>query len=409
MKFICIGISIIFQLGFLELTEANVLAVNEKKFRDKRYATPPTPVNRQYLDLSNSNSILCKDAPTTRRLPLSNTQLMQIFREKGGSFIPDYMATNIPDSREYFINMIALDYSQDNDSDFAVSQQANYRAKQTILEDLLKLQTWFAANTNAISPFTNLNMRRNNPMTSTSLIAKQSTFATEAAATTTIVDAQEEMAPSSLFSAEEAFSNSSLQNYLPNLDRHDMARMLREAGISSPPSALKDIFLPQQRVRRNADGSTSRIEYCSTKGSQTDDGFLHMCSTCAVTTTLPDDIFPRYINEAICERNDRTCLTIAGTPHGICKQKTFNLRMIRKRPGGCMLMVHSGQDVVIDDWELYSQEIRVCYNSHVKSDNINDMSDSSHVKSDNGQVKSDNHEILDSSHVMLGNSDVMKR
>ncbi|KAL3863582.1 hypothetical protein ACJMK2_005333 [Sinanodonta woodiana] len=323
------------------------------------------------------------------------------------------MATDIPDSRENFVNMVALDYGQQNDSSFAVSDRDNYRAKQTIVEDLLKLQTWFATNTNATPAFSNLNMSRNNPMASTSPLEKQSTFVTEAT-TTTLVDVQEEMAQPGLFNTEESSSSSSAQNQLPNLDRQDVVRMLREAGISSPPSVLKDIFLPQQRFRRNADGSMSRIEYCTTKGSQTDDGFLHMCSTCAVTTTLPDDIFPRYINEAICERNDRTCLTIAGTPHGICKQKTFNLRMIRKRPGGCMLMVHSGQNIVIDDWELYSQEIRVCsvlcqtivmrcqtavicQNSHEMSDNSHEMSDNSQVMSDSSAMSDNSHEISDSS------------
>ena len=53
-------------------------------------------------------------------------------------------------------------------------------------------------------------------------------------------------------------------------------------------------------------------QYCQLKGSQTADGYLHMCSTCAVITKLPEDYFPRYINEAVCKTGDSDCFVMQG-------------------------------------------------------------------------------------------------
>ena len=67
-------------------------------------------------------------------------------------------------------------------------------------------------------------------------------------------------------------------------------------------------------------GSVSREQYCQLKGSKTDDGFLHLCSTCAVITQLPDDYFPRFINEAVCKTGDSNCFLVNGR-----RKMIFNL------------------------------------------------------------------------------------
>ena len=46
--------------------------------------------------------------------------------------------------------------------------------------------------------------------------------------------------------------------------------------------------------------------------------------------------------------------------HGRCAQKIFNLNMLRRKQGICTVALQNGEKVVVDDWELYTQPIRVC-------------------------------------------------
>lgn len=60
-------------------------------------------------------------------------------------------------------------------------------------------------------------------------------------------------------------------------------------------------------------GTVSHTEYCQRRGTQTGTGYMHMCATCALTTQLPDNRFPRFINEASCDSADCDCFTVEGT------------------------------------------------------------------------------------------------
>ena len=76
----------------------------------------------------------------------------------------------------------------------------------------------------------------------------------------------------------------------------------------------------------NISGSISKEQYCHLKGSKTQDGYLHTCSTCAVITTLPDNYFPRFINEAVCKTGDSGCFVINGL--GKINMVTFDAFLI---------------------------------------------------------------------------------
>ncbi|XP_052226783.1 uncharacterized protein LOC127841770 [Dreissena polymorpha] len=111
------------------------------------------------------------------------------------------------------------------------------------------------------------------------------------------------------------------------------------------------------RHKRNADGSVS--SYCHPRGASTADGFLHMCSACALTTQFAEDRFPRVISEVECDSSDCDCFTVKGTAHGRCKTMTRPVKMLRKRAGMCRLMIFKGEQVILDDWEIYDQTTRV--------------------------------------------------
>ena len=57
---------------------------------------------------------------------------------------------------------------------------------------------------------------------------------------------------------------------------------------------------------------STEIEYCLARGTDVD-GYLNMCTTCAASTTLAEDKFPRMLNEVICDQKDQGCFTVNGT------------------------------------------------------------------------------------------------
>lgn len=47
------------------------------------------------------------------------------------------------------------------------------------------------------------------------------------------------------------------------------------------------------------------------------------------------------------------------TAHGQCKQTMFALNMLRKKKGHCQMLLHDGESLVFEDWELVPYKIRV--------------------------------------------------
>lgn len=106
------------------------------------------------------------------------------------------------------------------------------------------------------------------------------------------------------------------------------------------------------RVRRmttttNSDGSVTDIRACFERRTDTLNNNLRLCKMCAATTTLPQNVFPRFINEIICDR-DTTCLTRQGR----CYQNYVLLEFRRDT-----------NEVGLNrlaEWPKYRQKVRTC-------------------------------------------------
>ncbi|XP_035674407.1 uncharacterized protein LOC118414460 isoform X1 [Branchiostoma floridae] len=130
-----------------------------------------------------------------------------------------------------------------------------------------------------------------------------------------------------------------------------------------PESLARGVVLPEvlnisRRIIRDT-GSTE-VDYCLERGTVTEDGYKRLCTVCAATTDLGEDYFPRYINEAICstDSSDRGCFMVQGYGHGTCKQGTFSVSILRRK-GQCSPTVRDGTRVYLEEWEVYSQQIRL--------------------------------------------------
>jgi len=84
-------------------------------------------------------------------------------------------------------------------------------------------------------------------------------------------------------------------------------------------------------------------------------GMLNLCEQCAVTTTLPEDRFPRYVNEVTCgAKKVKTCFK----GEGLCKQNMRLMNFLRKS-NTCNRVPHNGSMVWVEKWELVREPIRV--------------------------------------------------
>ena len=75
-------------------------------------------------------------------------------------------------------------------------------------------------------------------------------------------------------------------------------------------------------------GQVHRVPFgCSKRGSE-EEGYLRLCGVCQAIRRLPDDFFPPFINEVLCD-TDKACLYFYDFPHGKCKQKQMNFVVLR--------------------------------------------------------------------------------
>ncbi|KAL3863544.1 hypothetical protein ACJMK2_005295 [Sinanodonta woodiana] len=280
--------------------------------------TLPGGISIQGL-ISGSAPVDClhqRKRSATKRLPLTKEMMKQVFFHFGGKYESRYMATTESEALRQFTNMISL-YDTDETSNVNEdrhAKQLDQLSKQRLSEDLKTLHLWIELNTDKANK-SNLDRRKDESV------------------------------------ANRFFSLLAGKNLTSDY-------VMEVLNLTVAPSVLLQLTKVDGVVKRSTEATSSRMDYCRLRGSQTPDGYMHLCSTCAVTTTLPEDRFPRYINELSCDNNDRSCMTTGTVSHGQCRQSVFHLKMLRKKTGGCRLFVHNGQETVIDDWELYLQEIK---------------------------------------------------
>lgn len=116
--------------------------------------------------------------------------------------------------------------------------------------------------------------------------------------------------------------------------------------------------LRQKRMISLSPGSTLRG--CWSRGSTVDSTNLRrLCTECAATTKLPATVFPPFINEVICEDNDRFCFLRFGR----CVQRVIKFTFLRRTgefERDDALSQLFGMDIYVEEWEEYEQNIRSC-------------------------------------------------
>uniref|UniRef100_A0A7M6DQS6 Cnidarian restricted protein n=1 Tax=Clytia hemisphaerica TaxID=252671 RepID=A0A7M6DQS6_9CNID len=133
----------------------------------------------------------------------------------------------------------------------------------------------------------------------------------------------------------------------PTIPARTIAR--REAVMSSPI--------------QNADGSVTTVRNCFIKGTLTRNNNLRLCSECQAVTRLPDNVFPRFINEVICQPLDQPttnakqeCLTGSGN----CVEKILNIPFRKDTE-------NLGVDRLFE-WTTFNQPIRAACNCEIHQD-----------------------------------------
>jgi len=106
----------------------------------------------------------------------------------------------------------------------------------------------------------------------------------------------------------------------------------------------------------NADGSITDIRECFVKGSTSLNKHLRMAKQCSATTTLPENRFPRYINEVLCDFSGAGCLS----GEGLSVQRKVNIKF----------RVDSNRTLGIarlGSWQEYEQTIMASCSCQIKT------------------------------------------
>lgn len=108
------------------------------------------------------------------------------------------------------------------------------------------------------------------------------------------------------------------------------------------------------------------LQTCEEKGSRTSVGFLQLCQECWWITKLPENKFPRLINEKICGKNGGTVSTFGG----FCGQRTDGLCIQRSVTQDLLIQTDDYKQIPSPDpkysvvykqvWKKFAQEIRSC-------------------------------------------------
>ncbi|CAH1782804.1 unnamed protein product [Owenia fusiformis] len=265
---------------------------------------------------------------------LTDVEKMAIFRRKGGYINPDYVSVDENGSNEFKdLVMMSERYKE----------EIKLSRKFDVLRDNLKLKDVLITDIQEF--FTELqNVTNLLPTNLFQLIENKLGMAKE------VIQSILEL---------EKFATSPNNTELTEAREKFLEYLIETLSVGSDYVSPLDAGLGQTSYT-SPTGDVTNIEYCLPRGSETEDGFLHLCTTCSATTILSEDKFPRYINEAVCSNYDRECMSAVDTSHGMCKQKVFSLNLLQKQSGMCILATAQGQTVLVDEWALYTQPIRVC-------------------------------------------------
>lgn len=114
---------------------------------------------------------------------------------------------------------------------------------------------------------------------------------------------------------------------------------------------------------------TEGLQTCENKGSVSSVGFLQLCQECWWITKLPENKFPRLINEKICGKDGSSTNIFGGTVQfcgqrsdGMCLQRSFTQDLLVQTDEYEQIPSPDPQYSVVYQqvWKKFAQEIRSC-------------------------------------------------
>ena len=105
---------------------------------------------------------------------------------------------------------------------------------------------------------------------------------------------------------------------------------------------------------------------CHKKGtSDSGLGLVRICTECAITTILPNDFFPRYINEVTCvpPNKDQNCFQ----GEGLCVEVKFSATFLRKTPLCVWKRGKNRRWQLYEEWKPFSRNIVISCKCELKN------------------------------------------
>ena len=111
------------------------------------------------------------------------------------------------------------------------------------------------------------------------------------------------------------------------------------------------------------------LQTCEDKGSMSSVGFRQLCQECWWITELPENKFPRLINEKICGKDGSSTSISAGTDRfcwnrndGMCLQRSFTQDLLIQTDDYEQIPSPDSQYSVVykQVWKKFAQEIKSC-------------------------------------------------
>eukprot|EP00794_Sanderia_malayensis_P005309 gene5309-5978_t len=129
-----------------------------------------------------------------------------------------------------------------------------------------------------------------------------------------------------------------------NLSRIIDFRRLLERKLGVPPGSYSRTFASTSQNEEKRSVSTVRSCYDSGSVDQST-GNIRICPSCSAQTVLPENWYPRYVNEVICKPQDR----VVFQGEARCAEKHFLITFLYNT-GRCIPVTHNGQTVHIEEW-----------------------------------------------------------
>ena len=126
----------------------------------------------------------------------------------------------------------------------------------------------------------------------------------------------------------------------------EQVEAISKRGADPEVIKIKTEYGTETRIMRN----------CYGKGTQgTGAEFIRLCTECSITTILPDDFFPRYLNEITCSPPNQGRNCFGG--EGRCSEVQLSATFLRKKPRCVQKKGLNGRWELYQEWEPFTRNI----------------------------------------------------